>query len=87
MLEETKPDELLVGLNIRDRSCFDMYRIHLSTGACQLDTVNPGDVLGWYTDSNFVIRAAYASDPVDGGRMLRSVMQSSFPDISGVLAC
>jgi dipeptidyl aminopeptidase/acylaminoacyl peptidase len=37
-----------------------MYRINLATGAVALDTENPGDVLSWTTDANFVIRAATA---------------------------
>ena len=57
------PNELLIGLNLRDRRMFDMYRIDLTTGAVVLDTENPGDVLGWATDADFVIRAAVATNP------------------------
>lgn len=57
-----RPGEVLAGLNIRDRRVFDMYRIDLATGAVKLDTKNPGDVLSWTTDENFVIRAATAFD-------------------------
>ena len=42
-LEPSIPDQLLVGLNARDRSLFDVYRLTLSTGALVLDTQNPGD--------------------------------------------
>ena len=65
------PNELLVGLNLRDRRMFDMYRIDLTTGAVVLDTENPGDVLGWVTDADFVIRAAVATNPMDGSTILR----------------
>src|SRR2546426_1148575 len=34
------PDELLVGLNLRDRSVHDVYRVSLGTGAVVLDTEN-----------------------------------------------
>ena len=47
MMSKKKPDEILLGLNIRDRSVFDVYRIDLSSGACVLDTANSGDVLSW----------------------------------------
>ncbi len=64
------PDELLVSLNARDRSVFDVYRLDLKTGALVLDTENPGDVLGWTTDPKFSIRLAYAALP-DGGWEIR----------------
>jgi dipeptidyl aminopeptidase/acylaminoacyl peptidase len=57
-----RPGEVLVGLHRRDRRAFDMYRIDLETGAVKLDTKNPGDVLSWATDADFVIRAATAFD-------------------------
>ena len=58
-----RPGEILVGMNLRRRDLFDMYRIDLETGASRLDTENPGDVLSWTTDADFVIRAATAFDP------------------------
>jgi dipeptidyl aminopeptidase/acylaminoacyl peptidase len=64
------PDEILVGLNLRDRHLFDVYRITLSTGAVRLDTENPGDVVGWKTDPGFRIRAAEVATP-DGGTEIR----------------
>ena len=51
---------LLVALNLRDRHAFDMYRVDLETGAITLEATNPGDVLTWTTDNDFVIRAATA---------------------------
>lgn len=64
------PDEMLVGLNLRNRALFDMYRLDLNTGALTLDTSNPGDVLGWVADPKFQIRGAQAMTP-DGGVELR----------------
>jgi dipeptidyl aminopeptidase/acylaminoacyl peptidase len=60
MVSGKRPNEILVGLNVRDRKVFDIYRVDLNTGAVILDTQNPGDVLSWVTDENFVIRAATA---------------------------
>ncbi|MCG6941420.1 MAG: S9 family peptidase, partial [Thiohalocapsa sp.] len=65
------PRELLVGLNKRDPSVFDMYRIDLVSGEVTLDTENPGDVLGWLTDADFRIRAAEAQDPKTGDTIIR----------------
>jgi len=65
------PGELLVGLNKRDPSLFDMYRVDLASGEVTLDTENPGDVLGWLTDADFRIRAAEAQDPKTGDSIIR----------------
>jgi dipeptidyl aminopeptidase/acylaminoacyl peptidase len=65
------PGEVLVGLNKRDPSVFDMYRIDLASGEVELDTENPGDVLGWLTDADFRIRAAEAKDPETGDDIVR----------------
>ena len=65
------PGELLIGLNRRDPSVFDMYRIDLASGETTLETENPGDVVDWITDADFRIRAAMASDMATGDTLLR----------------
>ena len=67
--DEAFPDQLLVGLNKRNKSLFDMHRITISTGEEKPDTENPGNVVGWTTDANFQIRAATAMNP-DGSQDL-----------------
>jgi len=64
-------DEVYVALNRRDPQVFDLYRLNLVTGALALDTENPGDVGGWVTDHNFVVRVAVATDRQDGGTIIR----------------
>jgi dipeptidyl aminopeptidase/acylaminoacyl peptidase len=66
-----RPDEILVGLNLRTPQVADMYRINLKTGAVVLDCENSGDVLSWVTDPNFVIRAATAFNLNTGETTLR----------------
>jgi len=68
--EKAFPDELLVSMNARSRSLFDVYRLSLKTGALVLDTENPGDVAGWSADSKLQIRAAQITTP-DGGTEIR----------------
>lgn len=68
-LEEKFPDQVLVGMNKRNKQLFDMHRITLSTGEEKLDTENPGTVLGWSTDADFQVRAAVSMRP-DGGQDL-----------------
>lgn len=64
------PNQLLVSLNLRDRSLFDVYRVELDSGALKLDTENPGDVVGWTADAKFKIRMAQAPTP-EGGVEIR----------------
>jgi dipeptidyl aminopeptidase/acylaminoacyl peptidase len=65
------PRFVLVALNLRDRHAFDMYRIDLQTGAITLEATNPGDVLTWTTDNDFVIRGATAFDGKTGASIVR----------------
>jgi dipeptidyl aminopeptidase/acylaminoacyl peptidase len=78
-LARDHPGEMLVGMNLRDRKVFDMYRVDLQSGAETLDTQNPGDVGSWYTDTAFVIRAALAGNEKDGSQTLRVRDAASTP--------
>jgi dipeptidyl aminopeptidase/acylaminoacyl peptidase len=60
MTDFQHPRFVLVGLNLRDRRVFDMYRIDVETGAVTLEAQNPGDVITWTADNDFVIRGATA---------------------------
>lgn len=63
------PEEVLVGLNLRDRHRFDQYRVNLSSATVEFDTTNPGNVVGWLADANLKIRAAVTANR-DGGNDL-----------------
>lgn len=52
------PKEILVQMNLRDKSLFDVYRINLETGTNILDTVNPDAVIQWVADQQLQVRAA-----------------------------
>lgn len=70
-LDKDHPDEVVVAMNLRDKRFFDVHRVRIGTGETTLDTENPGDVEGWETDADFVVRGAQARDPNDGGTILR----------------
>lgn len=65
-LDPNFPSEALVGMNLNDPSKHDVYRINLKNGAAELDTENPGNIVGWTADAQFQVRAATAAMP-DGG--------------------
>jgi dipeptidyl aminopeptidase/acylaminoacyl peptidase len=64
------PNELLVTMNRRKPNLFDVYRVQLDSGKMELEVENPGDVVGWVTDTNFRVRIAQAPT-ADGGTELR----------------
>jgi len=63
------PEQILLGMNLRDPRVFDFHRVNLRTGAIELEAENPGNYVGWLTDHNFQARAAMAATP-DGGFQL-----------------
>ncbi|CAN5384570.1 S9 family peptidase [soil metagenome] len=71
MTDLQHPRFVLVALNLRDRHVFDMYRVDLETGAVTLEAQNPGDVLTWTADHDFVIRGATAFDGKTAASIVR----------------
>jgi dipeptidyl aminopeptidase/acylaminoacyl peptidase len=69
-LNPDHPDEIYVGLNLKDRRLHDVYHVNLKTGAVELDTKNPGDAVGWVVDAKFNVRGMQAALP-DGGTEVR----------------
>ncbi len=62
-LSKRKPDEMLIQMNQRNKTLFDVYRVDLKTGKLEIDTLNPGHVVGWLADEDLRVRAAMAVDP------------------------
>ena len=70
MMDPNFPNEILIGLNVDDKKLHDVYRINLTTNTCKKEESNPGDIVGWFTDTNFKLRGALAS-MMDGGFQLK----------------
>jgi len=66
-IEPTRPNEMLVALNRRDRSLFDIWHVDLKSGAVTLAAENPGGVVDWTVDSALKVRGAQISKPEGGG--------------------
>lgn len=64
------PREVLVSLNLRDRSVFDAYRLTLATGRLRLVGRNPGNIIGWLADREGRVRAARAQTPAGDYELL-----------------
>jgi len=64
-------DQVLIGTNQRDSAVFDIYRCYFQTGELLLDTLNPGNVVGWGADENsFRIRQALVRNQADSSTAL-----------------
>ena len=55
-------DEVIVEMNKRDPTVFDVYRLDLNTRELTLLAENPGNVTGWVTDHSGCIRLALVTD-------------------------
>jgi len=60
------PNELLIAMNKENPRVHDVYHLDLTSGELKLVAKNPGNVIGWVTDTDFKVRGAQAATP-DGG--------------------
>ncbi|WP_211222727.1 S9 family peptidase [Paludibacterium yongneupense] len=71
-------DAMLVGLNLRNRRVFDVYRLDLVSGALTLEAVNPGNIVSWLTDHSGHVRLAAQSDGVNTTWLYRATSRDAF---------
>lgn len=64
-------DELIIGLNRRNKEIFDAYRININTGQLTLEAENPGNITEWITDHRGKIRLALTTDGVNQSMLFR----------------
>ena len=69
-LSEKVRDRFLVTMNLRDRRLMDVHEVNLTTGAVTLVAENPGDVVGWDSNDDLVVRVAQSMKP-DGSTEIR----------------
>ncbi|MEI8135627.1 MAG: S9 family peptidase [bacterium] len=78
---EEQPDEMLIGVNKRNKEIFDVYRINVKTGELKLAAENPGNITGWITDHEGNIRVATTTDGVNTTLLYRDHEADSFRTI------
>src|SRR5690606_33502257 len=59
---QVKDNEILISLNDRDSSVFDVYRLNIVTGNRDLIAENPGNIVRWLTDVEGSLRVAVVSN-------------------------
>lgn len=77
-LEPKFPDQMLVALNRRDKSLFDVWRVDLKTGALSLAAENPGGIGDWTVDAGMKVRGVVYNRP-EGGAEFRVRDSESVP--------
>lgn len=69
-LDPNFPNEVLVGMNLKDPKKQDAYRINLETGTAKLVSDLPKNTLEQVADRQFQIRAAKVATPDGGSELL-----------------
>lgn len=75
------PDHILVSHNKRDKRVFDVYRVHVRSGAETLVAQNPGNIVGWVTDHAGRVRIGHVTDGVNNTLVYRASESEPFKPI------
>lgn len=78
---EDHDTDVLIGMNIRNKEIFDVYRLNTVTGETTMVAENPGNIMGWKTDHDGKIRIATTTDGVNTSILYRATEQDSFKTI------
>ena len=68
---EATPDEILIGLNDRDPSLHDVYRLNIDTGERKLLIKNDTNVAAWISDLSGEVRVAWRQTEDGGSEFLK----------------
>ncbi|HWV73109.1 MAG TPA: hypothetical protein VN040_15410, partial [Pseudosphingobacterium sp.] len=71
-------DEILISLNKRDSSVFDVYRLNIHDCNLRMVAENPGNISNWFADLDGKIRLAVASDGVNETLLYRDNEEEAF---------
>lgn len=78
---EDNDDELIIGMNRRNKEIFDAYRLNINTGELTLEAENPGNITEWVTDHAGDIRLALTTDGVNQSILYRDNNASPFETV------
>ncbi|MEO6167333.1 MAG: S9 family peptidase [Chitinophagales bacterium] len=78
---EDNEDELIIGMNRRNKEIFDAYRLNINTGQLILEAENPGNITEWVTDHQGDIRIALTTDGVNQSILYREHKSKPFRPI------
>ena len=78
---EDDPDHLLIAHNARNPEAFDVYRVNIHSGEQVQVAENPGNIVGWQTDHQGLVRLAIMSDGLHTVLLHRANEQDAFAPI------
>lgn len=78
---EELPDEIMIGLNKRNPTVFDPYRLNIVSGEMTMLAENPGNIMGWMTDHDGKLRIAITSDGVNQTYLYRETEDVEFAPV------
>jgi dipeptidyl aminopeptidase/acylaminoacyl peptidase len=70
--------DILVQMNRRDSTVFDVYRVNVATGDTTMVARNPGNITSWITDHAGRVRAAVTTDGVNSDVLFRETERDTF---------
>lgn len=68
-------DHMLIEMNMRDKTIFDVYLLNVNTGELNMTVQNPGNITGWLADHDGKIRVATSTDGVNTSLLYRDALQ------------
>lgn len=78
---EDVPDEVIIGMNKRNKMIFDPYRLNIETGEMTMLYENPGNVTGYLTDHDGKLRITITTDGVNSTLRYRPTEADEFHDV------
>jgi len=74
-------EEVIIGLNLRNKEIFDAYRLNINTAALVMEAENPGNITEWGTDHKGIIRLAITTDGVNNTLLYRETHLDPFYEL------
>ncbi|CAN5376244.1 S9 family peptidase [soil metagenome] len=78
---EDNPEEMIIGMNERNKEIHDAYRLHIVTGDLEMIVENPGTYSGYLTDHDGKLRIATATDGVETSILYRPTEDDPFETV------
>ncbi len=75
---EENDEEMIIAMNKRDATVFDVYRINVISGKMDLIAENPGNITSWLTDHEGRLRIAMTTDGVNSSLLYRKTESEEF---------
>ncbi len=77
-LLDDEPNQIMIAMNNRIKSHFDVYKLNINSGKYKLELANNSGFTGYLTDHNGVIRLAYSANGLNTGIHYRRSDDSKF---------